>query len=204
MTNPVDLAAYFDSTSRAVRYGAKGTATVSLTLRSTVPDVVMWSALTIGDQIARWLLPVTGQLRQGGHYALAGNASGRILHCVPPREIGITWEYDDDVSWVDVSVSDGAVRLDHRATVNAEHWEVFGPGAVGLGWDLGFLGLARHLAGLDPVADPVLWQGSDEGRRFMHGAASAWAAAAAAAGDDAAEAKLAGVRSAAAYLGESS
>ena len=37
------------------------------------------------------------------------------------------------------------VELEHIAHVE-EHWEQFGPGAVGIGWDLGLVGLAIHLS----------------------------------------------------------
>ena len=52
------------------------------------------------------------------------------------------------VSWVTVRLSPdpkGGTRLEleHAAHVE-EHWKKFGPGAVGIGWDLGLLGLGTN------------------------------------------------------------
>ena len=46
-----------------------------------------------------------------------------------------------------------------------DHWQKFGPGAVGVGWDLALHGLERHLASgaaVDP-AQAMAWMGSAEG-----------------------------------------
>lgn len=37
------------------------------------------------------------------------------------------------------------MTLEHTAFIE-DHWNQFGPGAVGIGWDLAVMGLARHLA----------------------------------------------------------
>ena len=55
-------------------------------------------------------------------------------------------------------------------------WEQFGPGAVGVGWDGGVLGLALHLRG-GSVGDPIAWQLSAEGRDFFARSSEAWGAA---------------------------
>ena len=65
-------------------------------------------------------------------------------------------------------------------------WELYGPGATGVGWDSGLLGLALHLGGdgqIPPEAAEA-WMLSEEGMRFARGAADGWAAAQIAAGDD--------------------
>ena len=62
---------------------------------------------------------------------------------------------------------------------------MFGPGAVGVGWDGGMLGLSLHLAGgADRPEDPEAWQLSPEGREFNRLASEAWGAANRAAGAD--------------------
>ena len=58
----------------------------------------------------------------------------------------------------------------------------FGPGAVGVGWDGGFLGLSLHLRG-GSVDDPIAWQLSAEGREFAR-SSEAWGAANEASGAD--------------------
>ena len=64
-----------------------------------------------------------------------------------------------------------------------EFWDQFGPGAVGVGWDGGLLGLALHLRG-GSVADPIAWQCRAEGREFNTLSSEAWGDANAAAGAD--------------------
>jgi hypothetical protein len=75
--------------------------------------------------------------------------------------------------------------LEHTAIVPDEMWDQFGPGAVGVGWDGGVLGLALHLRG-GSVDDPIAWQLSEEGREWATRSSEAWGAAYAAAGADAA------------------
>ena len=62
-------------------------------------------------------------------------------------------------------------------------WAQFGPGAVGVGWDGGVLGLSLHLGG-GSVGDPIAWQLSTEGREFFARCSEAWGDANRAAGAD--------------------
>lgn len=98
-------------------------------------------------------------MRLGGRYQLEGNAGGAILACDEPTRLGVTWEYGGNVSWLEVRLSaDGddhtTLVLEHAAHVPEEFWAEFGPGAVGVGWDLALMGLAAHLrrgAAVDPA-----------------------------------------------------
>jgi hypothetical protein len=83
------------------------------------------------------------------------------------------------------AVGDGAttLELEHTAVVPDEVWAQFGPGAVGVGWDGGMLGLALHLGG-GTVGDPIAWQSSEEGRTFNTRCSEAWGAANIASGAD--------------------
>lgn len=94
------------------------------------------------------------------------------------------------------------VELEHVAHVDDERWGEFGPGAVGVGWGLGILGLATHLATGDAVAqgEGEQFAASDEGRRFMTPSSDHWYEAAAAGGEDAAAARAAADRTTAAYV----
>ncbi len=74
-------------------------------------------------------------------------------------------------------------ELAHTAVVPEDRWAEFGPGAVGVGWDGGLLGLTLHLRG-GSVADPIAWQLSDEGRAFFTRSSEAWGEANRAAGAD--------------------
>ena len=66
----------------------------------------VWDALTNPDRIPRWLVPISGDLRLGGRYQLEGNAGGTIETCEPPRHLGVTWEYEGGISWVDVHLAE--------------------------------------------------------------------------------------------------
>jgi uncharacterized protein YndB with AHSA1/START domain len=177
------------------------------TYDTTVEDV--WNALTSAERIPRWFLPVSGDLRLGGRYQLKGNAGGKILRCDPPNWLALTWEYGGDVSWVSVQLtkaSDGGtcLQLEHVAHVGDDRWDQFGPGAVGVGWDLAIMGLGRYLAtgaAVDPQ-EATAWQASAEGKEFMRRSSEAWCRASIAAGTDEAAATAAARRTTAFYTGE--
>jgi uncharacterized protein YndB with AHSA1/START domain len=121
---------------------------------AATPDEV-WSALTEADRIERWLAPVSGDLGPGGRYQVEGNAGGEITSCDPPRSFTATWEFGGHVSRIAVTcvpADDGGtiVELTHHLPSPPDHWEQFGPGAVGIGWEMAMLGLRLHLA--DPAA----------------------------------------------------
>src|SRR5215468_1841323 len=163
----------------------------SLTIRRTYAGSVddVWDAVTNAKRIPRWFLPISGDLRPGGRYQLQGNAGGTIERCDPPRSFAATWEYGDEVSWIEVRLTPGAdgrtqFELEHIAHVDDERWLQFGPGAVGVGWDLGLLGLGTYLAtgtGLDP-ATVEAWTMSDDGKRYITESSERWCDASVAAG----------------------
>ena len=105
----------------------------------------------------------------------------------------VTWVYGEVSSPADVSelalrltsTDEVAtiVELEHTAIVPEEFWTTYGPGAVGVGWDGGMLGLSLHLAG-GAIDDPVAWQQSDEGRAFYALSSEAWGEASLAADED--------------------
>ena len=121
---------------------------ISQVYAAPIDDV--WDACTNPVRIPRWFLPVTGDLRPGGRYQLEGNASGTVERCDPPREFTATWEFGGQTSWIEVRLTSepqGATRLEleHIADPGTP-WAEFGPGAVGVGWDMALMGLATHLA----------------------------------------------------------
>ena len=168
----------------------------------------LWDAVTNAERIPRWFAPVSGDLELGGRYQIEGNAGGLITTCERPSHYALTWEFAGDVSWVDVRVSDEAagqarLTLTHTAHLS-EHWDTFGPGAVGVGWELGLLGLALHLAYPDePRPDEEAFAASPDGRAFTVGSSEGWGRAAAEAGEDPAAAAAAARRTTAFYTGES-
>lgn len=194
--------------SRVLDAGDARTVTVSQVYDADLED--LWDACTNPERIPRWFLPVTGDLRVGGRYQLEGNASGEILRCDPPQGFDATWEYGDEVSWIELRLtpeSGGRTRftLEHIAHVDDERWAEFGPGAVGVGWDLAVIGLDLHLAGGGAPVDPAevaAWSASDDGRRFMALASDEWREASVAAGTKPDAAREAADRTTAFYTGE--
>ena len=190
--------------SRTLDAGEARTVTISQTYKADADDV--WDACTNPERIPRWFLPVTGELRVGGQYQLEGNANGTVLTCDPPTGFSATWEYGGEVSWIEVRVSptsDGArFELEHIAHVDDERWAEYGPGAVGLGYDMAFIGLHLHLAGGGVAVDPAqaqAWFFSPEGLDFITRASTAWGEASAAAGTDPEAARAAAERTTTAY-----
>jgi hypothetical protein len=99
-----------------------------------------------------------------------------------------------------VPTGGGTTELFPRHAVgDDDHWATYGPGAVGVGWDLTLLGLAQHLRTGAAVDDPQGLVTSPEGRAFMRSSAADWGAAHAAAGAQAANTKEAAARTSAAY-----
>ncbi len=144
----------------------------------------LWNALTDAERLPRWFLPITGQLEVGGRYQLEGNAEGSVLQCDPPEALEVTWEFGGHVSWVHVRLAqdEGGTRLtlEHlvpKDEASEEHWKQYGPGAVGVGWDLSFLGLALHLDSGGQAIDQDrnnAWLASDAGKAFMRTSSNLW------------------------------
>lgn len=192
--------------SRVLEAGEARTVTLTQSYDAPVEDV--WDACTNPERIPRWFLPVTGELRLGGRFQLTGNAAGTIERCEPPRSFAATWEYGGNVSWIEVRLSpeaDGRTKfeLEHIAEANDEIWAKFGPGAVGVGWDLGLIGLSIHL-GSGAAVDPAMvasWTASEDGREFITLSSERWGAASVTAGTEVADAQAAADRTTAFYTG---
>ena len=206
-----DVARYVGAVTREVQSreieGKEARVVVaSRTYDTTIDD--LWDALTNAERLPRWFLPVTGDLKLGGRYQLQGNAGGTIKTCEPPRHLAVTWEFMGGVSWVTVRLSPDpkggtCLELEHAAHVE-EHWKKFGPGAVGIGWDLGLMGLARHLetgVAVNPGAFHA-WSASDEGKQFMRLSGEDWCHADIASGAEPNAARASSAQTIAFYTGE--
>jgi uncharacterized protein YndB with AHSA1/START domain len=196
----IDVSHHIDTVER--RAGHR-TVTLSRVYDTTPAD--LWEACTTAERLARWFLPVSGDLRAGGRFAFQGNASGTIEHCDPPRAVDATWEAGGHTSRVELRVvpePDGRARLTLAHSGQADElWDQFGPGAVGVGWDGALLGLTLHVA--DPASRPdQAWQASEEARRFYTLASERWAQANIAAGTPEADARAAGERTTGFYTGQ--
>lgn len=205
-----DIIEQFATVTREVggrRLDGTDTHTVILRRRYDAPIDDVWDAITDPARLSRWFLPVTGDLRPGGTYQLQGNAGGEILRCEPPRLLAVSWFFgpraEGDVSVVEVRLAEegGATTLvlDHAATVDPDRWGEFGPGAVGVGWDLALLGLWGHLSGQEPP-DHEEMESSPEARHYMTESSEAWGVAFAASGASDDEVKRAVTNTTAFYV----
>ena len=201
------LAAVERSVSSLERDGLPARAvTLSRIYESAIED--LWDALTNAERIPRWFLPVSGNLVPGGRYQLKGNAGGMITACERLSHFALTWEFGEDVSWVEVRLlADGdshtRLTLTHTALLS-EHWDTYGPGAVGVGWELGLMGLAIHIVQPnEPKPDEVAFATSTSGKSLITGSSERWGHASIAAGTDPDAAEAAARRTTAFYTGES-
>jgi uncharacterized protein YndB with AHSA1/START domain len=206
----IDVDHEISSTRRAVgarilEAGEARVVTIRRVYDTTVDD--MWDACTNPERIPRWFLPVEGELRLGGRYQLKGNAGGTVTRCDPPTGFDATWEFGGQTSWVELRLApegEGTLfTLAHIALVDDEHWDTYGPGATGVGWDLGMLGLGLHLASGEPVdAEAFLaWTTSDEARAFITASSAAWGEGAIDGGEAAETARARAARTTAFYTG---
>jgi uncharacterized protein YndB with AHSA1/START domain len=139
-----------------------------------VEDV--WSALTDPSRIARWFMPISGDLREGGRFQLEGNADGDILECERPRRFRVT--FGGETSLLEIRLTpagERATTLELEHTVPIEMAQS-GAGAlwVGPGWDGALLGLGLFLEGKAPE-DPVAAASSPETIAYSEKSVHAWA-----------------------------
>ncbi|MEM6411777.1 MAG: SRPBCC family protein [Pseudomonadota bacterium] len=144
----------------------------------------LWDAVTNPERIPRWFLPISGDLNAGGRYQLEGHAGGKITTCDPPHMFHATWEYGEDVSWLEVELapaSDGTkLTLKHIMLKDDKaeaHWQRYGPGATGVGWDLAFLALDYVLTDIGVLIDSAenaVWLASTAGKLFVRDSAQKW------------------------------
>lgn len=147
-----DLAAVHRKTSDAKTPVGPGK-TVLLRRTYAADSADVWDALTTGERISRWFLPISGDPRLGGRYQFEGNAGGEVLACEPPSLLRLSWEMGEP-----------------------------GPDTfseVGVGWDLGLLGLVMYLAngvGMTPEERDSYGQ-RQQARDYLIASSQAWGVA---------------------------
>jgi len=182
----IDFSDYFPSSEREfATIEHLGKPARRLAIRRNYPTTAenLWHAITNKERISGWFTVVDGNLELGGRFALEGNAEGEIIECTPEQSYKITWEYAGDISWVNVYIEpapDGVnFLLEHIAYIPQEWMDQYGPGAAGVGWDLGLLGLGHHLTTgeLHTPAESEEWALSDSGKTFINESSSLWCVA---------------------------
>ena len=210
-TMTFDLSAHMNTMTRTVRNLERDGKPAKAMIASCVYDTSaanLWDALTSKARMERWFLPVSGDLELGGRYQFQGNAGGTITECRPHERIGATWEFGGNVTWVTVTLTpDGQgtrLELEHAAIIDP-NLPPFGPGAVGVGWELGLMGLAWHIADSATAIDPTeaaAWPTTAEGKDFVRTSSTGWGEADIAAGEDPARARAGAEMTRQFYTGE--
>lgn len=205
-----DSQTHLDAATRTVSpHDRQGKPAAHVTL-SRIFDVnidVLWNALTNPDRISRWSTNVTGDLKLNGHYQIENNASGTITECEPQAHIALIWEFAGDVSWVQFRFDSEApeqtrLTLTHTSHLSP-HWDTYGPGATGVGWETAFLGLALYTS--DPnfeKPDEMEFATSTDGTAFITGSSNGWAQANIDANTDPEKAQAAADQTTAFYTGQ--
>jgi uncharacterized protein YndB with AHSA1/START domain len=129
---------------RDIPAGAARSALIRQRYPNPVADV--WAACTDPNRINRWFIEPTGDLREGGTFALKGNASGDIVRCQAPTLLALSWVYPgkpDGLAELRLSDEDGGTVLE------LEHFTV-DPGMIvelGIGWEMALDFLGKYLRG---------------------------------------------------------
>jgi uncharacterized protein YndB with AHSA1/START domain len=182
-------AIYRQASRRSGDAGELVSVQVRRTYDAEITDV--WSALTDATRLARWMFPISGELRAGGSFQFQGNAGGDILACEPPRRLRITYGGPTSVVEIRLTARGGATELALEHTVPIEiARSVAGSLFVGPGWDTGVVALDLHLRGALP--DAAEFHASRAVKDLGAQSIAAWAAVAAGAG--ASDDEIAGVR----------
>ena len=140
------------------------------------PRGEVWDALTDPERIPRWFLPGhAATCAPGGRYQLEGNAGGDGAGAATrPGRSPSPGSTAGDVSWVVVTLTRGRRRHPARARARRARptrstGTQFGPGAVGIGWELALMrpGRApgRPARRVDPAARRL---DGEPGRRRVH------------------------------------
>ena len=203
---------HLDATTRTVspheREGKPAAhVTLSRTFDTNIDD--LWDAVINPDRIPRWFTNLTGDLKLNGRYHVQDNASGTITKCEPNSHIALTWEIFGDTSWVELqfaskSPNSSQLTLTHTSHPSP-HWDTYGPGAIGVGWEMAFLGLALYTSDPDfEKPDEMEFATSPKGIDFITGSSNRWAQADINAGTVPEKAQSAADRTAAFYTGQPS
>lgn len=171
----------------------------------------VWDAITDKKRLLRWFAPVEGTLELGGRYKIKGNSKGKILWCEPHNGFDLTWVVFFNTSWVTarLAAEDNGTRLTiehimHKSYMSERHWKKYGPGATGVGWDLGFMALGIHLnAGGESIdrSDHDTRLKTAEARTFLRACAASWGESHIAAGENSESAKAMATATANFYAG---
>lgn len=180
---PAQIEVIDRTVSRTPRSDGGENVTVLARRRYAADPEETWNALTDPARVARWFMPLSGDLRVGGTFQLEGNAGGEILECDRLNRFRVTFGGETSILEIRLSPDgEGATLLELEHTVPIEMAQS-GAGAlwVGPGWDGGLMALGLYLDGV-VVDDPVAAASSPEAVAFSERSVHEWAAAVEASG----------------------
>ncbi len=142
---------------------AAGEARVAVFHRTYDADIAdVWDACTNPDRLRRWYVPVTGDLRQGGHFEQAMMGAGEIVRCEPPQLLVLSLGGGADEIELRLSgSSDGSTELELQHATTFDEHEIGGQVydaifCMGGGYYPRFVALDQHLRGeLPEEYDPL-------------------------------------------------
>jgi uncharacterized protein YndB with AHSA1/START domain len=148
---------------RTIPAGEARSAIMTRRYDASIEDV--WSACTDPERLARWFVPVAGDLRQGGSYNLEFGVFGEVLRCDPPRLLTLSWAYKDmPVDEVELRLApDGneatLVEVEHATvttTVELDGRLVDAFGNMGSGWEPLLVALELFVDGRLPAGNTLM------------------------------------------------
>lgn len=169
---------------RAMPAGEARVAVFRRAYDTTVDD--LWDACTNPDRLARWYVPVTGDLRLGGRFEQLNMGSGVILACEPPNHLRVSLGGGADEIELHLAAGDrprsATLELSHATTLDSH--EIAGRRydaifCMGGGYYPRLLALDLHLRGslprdydaavfhLNPAMRPVIERGSAAMTRLL-------------------------------------
>jgi uncharacterized protein YndB with AHSA1/START domain len=142
---------------------AAGEARVAVfTRRYDAPVEDVWDACTNPERLARWYVPVSGDLRMGGTFEQAMMGSGRIVGCEPPRALSLSLGGGaDEIELRLAPAQDGGTLLELQHATTLDQHEIGGTMfdaiyCMGGGYYPRLRALGLHLAGELPADyDPL-------------------------------------------------
>jgi uncharacterized protein YndB with AHSA1/START domain len=155
--------------NREIAAGSARTAVLRRRYDAPIDDV--WNAITTPDRVDRFFLPLSGELRAGGSFALQGQASGEILACDAPHLLRLQWTPPVDRGYSDqVEVrltADGPdatwLELEHASVADVFRNDPdTGCYGVGTGWEGPLHYLGEYLRGVLPDRPSTEWYTFDE------------------------------------------
>src|SRR5699024_6690564 len=135
----------------------------------------VWDAITDPARLARWFLPISGDLRLGGTFQLEGNAGGEILGCERPTLLRVPSGGPASILELRRAAAGGGrteLVLEHSVPA-----AMAGSGAgalyVGPGWDPALVALDGYLHGVE-TDDPIAAASTIEAQELCRGSIERW------------------------------